>query len=71
MGQGKVRHEMAAPKPFIRLKVIERVREPIAEEILVRSKVKKWAYHNAHTLIFLSVMFVITWVVAVVTSTWN
>lgn len=62
---------MAAPKPFIRLKVIERVREPIAEEILVRSKVKKWAYHNAYTLIFLSVMFVITWVVAVVTSTWN
>lgn len=40
--------------------------EPIEVTLLCRSRVKKWAYDNAYTLAFLSVMFVVTWIVLVV-----
>lgn len=32
----------------------------------MKAKVREWAAHNALTLIFLSAMFVVTWVVIVV-----
>lgn len=36
------------------------------EYIFCNSRVKKWAYENAFTLIFLSVMFIITWCLIIV-----
>lgn len=36
--------------------VIHKVREPIEIEITCRSKIRKWAFENAYTLIFLSIL---------------
>jgi hypothetical protein len=37
-------------------------REPIKVSIECRSKLRKWAYDNAYTLVFMSVLFAITWI---------
>jgi hypothetical protein len=41
-------------------------REPVKVHLLCQSRIKKWAFDNAYTLIFLAVMFFITWTVEVV-----
>lgn len=51
-----VRGESAMRAPSI-AKLIES--EPI--EIRTRSRIKVWAFNNGYTLIFLSAMFIITW----------
>jgi len=33
-----------------------------------QSRIRKWAYENAYTLIFVSVYFMVTWVVVVLAS---
>lgn len=60
---------MGGQKVSARLK---EVRSPIdpPETLFCKSKVKRWAYHNALTLIFLSSMFIITWIVMVVIGLW-
>jgi hypothetical protein len=50
---------------------IPRLREavrPINIQLTCRSKIRKWAFENAYTLIFLSIFYVITWVLIVVAN---
>lgn len=52
----------AVQKP--RIAEIAKIDPP--ESIFCRSRVKRWAYHNAYTLIFLTVMFAISWIVTII-----
>src|SRR5687767_8177291 len=64
MGRQKV-----MPKEVIQVKTPRRLQEvitPIEIQLTCKSRVKKWAFDNAYTLIFLSCMFVITWCIIVV-----
>lgn len=40
---------------------IRGMREPIQIELPCKSKVKKWAFENAYTLILMGVLFALTW----------
>lgn len=42
--------------------------EPCEEAILCPNKIRAWAAQNAYTLTFLSIMFFITWILAVILS---
>jgi hypothetical protein len=41
---------------------LQDVREPIFVQLSCRSKIRKWAYENAYTLVLIAVLFAITWV---------
>jgi hypothetical protein len=45
--------------------ILNKVVKPINVTINCDSKVRKWAYENAYTLTFLSVLFVVTWTIIV------
>jgi len=51
-----------------RLALLRRIGEPINVHITCRSKVRKWAYENAYTLIFASIYFMVTWVIVIVAN---
>jgi hypothetical protein len=44
---------------------LKQVMAPIEIHITCRSRLRKWAFDNAYTLMFLSAMFVVTWSVIV------
>lgn len=48
------------------MKLLERTSEPIEVKLHCTSRIRKWAFENAYTLVFLVFMFVITWIIAVV-----
>jgi hypothetical protein len=45
--------------------LFQKARTPITVYIPYGSRFRKWAYDNAYTLVFLTVMFFITWIVSV------
>lgn len=48
--------DMQAPR------CISEIREPIDIVLPCRSKVKKWAFENAYTLMTMAVLFGVTWI---------
>lgn len=44
--------------------------EKVEITLTTNSKIKKWAFENAYTLVFLSIMFVLTWAVFVCSRWW-
>lgn len=62
---GRQRHEVDTLE-VEDMKMVDHLREPLNIEITCTSRIRKWAYENAFTLIFLTAMFIITWIVIVV-----
>ena len=50
------------------LSSLKRITEPIEIQLFCHSKIRKWAFDNAYTLIFLSSFFIVTWILMVVIS---
>jgi hypothetical protein len=48
------------------IRLLEEIREPIYVQLPCRSKIRKWAYENAYTLVLIAILFAITWVAMVV-----
>ena len=45
---------------------LKQVTKPIEIKIICHSRLRKWAFDNAYTLIFLASLFVVTWVLMLV-----
>ena len=63
--EGQVTEIMRFPHPT------EHVRLPVEIHLTCKSRVKKWAYDNAWTLIVMAICFTITWAYLVYTGVKN
>lgn len=66
--------EMSAARKISEVYPVNRIKgvlEPVDIIIPCKSKIKKWAFENAYTLIFLAFMFIVTWVIMIIVAVTN